>query len=105
MPSHDVPRGALDTADTVGWGTEQSRLIAWRDPISTQATAASNTSESELPPSLRSANVTASIPAALSPSAKAGGYVSSMTSFTALRPLRAVGGPRFLLFELLSGLQ
>jgi uncharacterized protein (TIGR00369 family) len=41
MPSHDVPRGALDTADTVGWGTEQSRLIAWRDPISTQATAAS----------------------------------------------------------------
>jgi uncharacterized protein (TIGR00369 family) len=41
MPSHDVPRGALDTADTLGWGTEQSRLIAWRDPISTQATAAS----------------------------------------------------------------
>ena len=25
----------------LGWGTEQSRLIAWRDPISTQATAAS----------------------------------------------------------------
>jgi uncharacterized protein (TIGR00369 family) len=41
MPSHDVPRGATDTADTAGWGAEKSRLIAWRDPISTQATASS----------------------------------------------------------------
>ncbi len=41
MPSHDVPRGAIDTAGTAGWGAEQSRLIAWRDPISTQAAAAS----------------------------------------------------------------
>ena len=33
--------GGADTASTVGWGAEQSRFITWRDPITTQTTAAS----------------------------------------------------------------
>lgn len=34
-------RGGTDTPSTAGWGEEQSRLVTWRDPIITQATAAS----------------------------------------------------------------
>jgi uncharacterized protein (TIGR00369 family) len=33
-------RGGVDIASTAGWGEEQSRLVTWRDPITTQATAA-----------------------------------------------------------------
>jgi uncharacterized protein (TIGR00369 family) len=39
--SPDARGGAVDTASTAGWGVEQSRLVAWRDPITTQATVAS----------------------------------------------------------------
>jgi uncharacterized protein (TIGR00369 family) len=38
--AHDM-HGGTDTARTAGWGAEQSRLITWRDPITTQATVAS----------------------------------------------------------------
>src|ERR1700758_117373 len=42
MEASDHARGGgVDTAGTAGWGTEQSRLITWRDPITTQATVAS----------------------------------------------------------------
>ena len=39
--SHDTRGGGVDTASAAGWGAEQSRLITWRDPITTQATVAS----------------------------------------------------------------
>jgi len=39
--SHDARGGGADTASTSGWGAEQSRLVTWRDPITTQTTAAS----------------------------------------------------------------
>src|SRR3974390_1605086 len=41
MTSLEAHGGGTDTANTAGWGAEQSRLITWRDPITTQATAAS----------------------------------------------------------------
>lgn len=34
-------RGGTDTASTAGWGAEQSRLVTWRDPVTTEATATS----------------------------------------------------------------
>jgi uncharacterized protein (TIGR00369 family) len=34
-------RSGVDTEITAGWGEEQSRLVTWRDPITTQETAAS----------------------------------------------------------------
>jgi uncharacterized protein (TIGR00369 family) len=39
--SHDAHGGGVDIASAVGWGAEQSRLVTWRDPITTQATATS----------------------------------------------------------------
>jgi uncharacterized protein (TIGR00369 family) len=33
--------GRTDTASTAAWGAEQSRLVSWRDPITTQAATAS----------------------------------------------------------------
>jgi uncharacterized protein (TIGR00369 family) len=39
--SHDARGGDADTASTAGWGAEQSRLVTWRDPITTQTTSAS----------------------------------------------------------------
>src|SRR5262249_46027783 len=38
--SQDERSGDLDTARTAGWGAEQSRLVTWHDPITTQTTAA-----------------------------------------------------------------
>jgi uncharacterized protein (TIGR00369 family) len=38
--SHNT-RGSTDTASTEGWGPERSRLVSWRDPTITQATATS----------------------------------------------------------------
>ncbi|MGO9928341.1 MAG: PaaI family thioesterase [Mycobacterium sp.] len=38
--SHNT-RGSTDTAGTEGWGPEHSRLVSWRDPTTTQATATS----------------------------------------------------------------
>jgi uncharacterized protein (TIGR00369 family) len=38
--SHNT-RGGVDTASAAGWGAEQSRLVTWRDPKTTQATVAS----------------------------------------------------------------
>jgi uncharacterized protein (TIGR00369 family) len=39
--SHDTRGGGTDTMSTTGWGAEQSRLLTWRDPITTQTTSAS----------------------------------------------------------------
>jgi uncharacterized protein (TIGR00369 family) len=39
--SYDTHRGNADTASAAGWGAEQSRLVTWRDPLATQATASS----------------------------------------------------------------
>jgi uncharacterized protein (TIGR00369 family) len=39
--SQDSRGGDADTISTPGWGAEQSRLVTWRDPITTQATATS----------------------------------------------------------------
>jgi uncharacterized protein (TIGR00369 family) len=39
--SYDTRGGGADTANTAGWGAEQSRLVTWRDPITTQTTLAS----------------------------------------------------------------
>jgi uncharacterized protein (TIGR00369 family) len=39
--SHDTRGGSVDAATTAGWGAEQSRLITWRDPITTRVTIAS----------------------------------------------------------------
>ena len=39
--TYDTRSGDADTASAAGWGTEQSRLVTWRDPITTQTTAAS----------------------------------------------------------------
>jgi len=53
---HDTRGG--DAATTSGWGATQSRLVSWRDPITTQSTVASMTglsywkavAEGHLPP-------------------------------------------------------
>jgi uncharacterized protein (TIGR00369 family) len=39
--SYDPRGGGVDAASTAAWGAEHSRLVTWRDPITTQATAAS----------------------------------------------------------------
>ena len=39
--SHDARGGDTDAVNTAGRGAERSRLITWRDPIATQATATS----------------------------------------------------------------
>jgi len=39
--SYDTRGGGADTSSAAVWGAEQSRLVTWRDPISTQATSAS----------------------------------------------------------------
>jgi uncharacterized protein (TIGR00369 family) len=33
--------GDIDAADGVGWGAERSRVVTWRDPLTTQANVAS----------------------------------------------------------------
>lgn len=38
---HDTRAGDADTASTASWGTAQSRLVTWRDPITTQSTSSS----------------------------------------------------------------
>jgi uncharacterized protein (TIGR00369 family) len=38
---HVASIGRVDTPSTPGWGAEQSRLVTWRDPITTEAAAAS----------------------------------------------------------------
>ncbi len=37
----DARGDEVDTANTAGWGAAQSRLVTWRDPITTQTTVAS----------------------------------------------------------------
>jgi hypothetical protein len=39
--SRDMRSGATETLSSAGWGAEQSRLVTWRDPITTQTTSAS----------------------------------------------------------------
>jgi uncharacterized protein (TIGR00369 family) len=39
--SHNTRGGGVDAASAAGWGAEQSRLVTWRDPITTQASVAS----------------------------------------------------------------
>src|SRR5215475_7624918 len=39
--SYDTRDGNTNTASTAGWGAEQSRLLTWRDPIATKASASS----------------------------------------------------------------
>jgi uncharacterized protein (TIGR00369 family) len=39
--THDARCGGIDTTSTADWGAEQSRLVTWRDPMTTQATSAS----------------------------------------------------------------
>jgi hypothetical protein len=41
MTISDGTPARADAADDAGWGTEQSRVVSWRDPLTTQATVAS----------------------------------------------------------------
>jgi uncharacterized protein (TIGR00369 family) len=39
--SRDMRSDATESLSSAGWGAEQSRLVTWRDPITTQTTSAS----------------------------------------------------------------